>query len=319
MKSSRYFLGACLVALVGCGGGGGGGGGGSSSAPPLAITQTNAQAVAADVVSAVIESGATSLITGAETQGTVAAPFALTRLNLLVAARMGALQTAPQTVSGVVYVEYCANAGTVTIDAADNGTSATFTFSGCSEYPGETINGTLALRNISGTETNFTARVTLNLVFRATGVPDFSISGGYTLSYLDSGAGINVGYSGSGLTYTYGAETLTLSNFNFFQSIDLTFTPDRYSAYGTATISNSARVGSVTITGYSIFNWWADRDYPHEGMLEIAGANSRLRITVLGNELLSGPQVRIEVDANGDGIYDPAGTIETTWDVLMGS
>ena len=312
------------LGLSACGGGGGDSGGGGSSGPsapstPVAITETNAQGVSNEAVSALMETGATEGVTGAAVTESPATPQKMIKINSALAKRLGLYLDAPQVVTGVTETYNCSVSGTVTYNDHNSSDQLTITFNNCSDNPGETLNGSIAIANASGTETNFTADVSIDLTFTVTGEPTFSVVGGYNINYSSSpGTYESNLLSGSRLAFVYGAEVDVLTNFNISEGVDFTFTPDRFDASSNFSLASTRLNGGITVTTTSRFYRWATALYPHQGSLEVVGANnSRLRLTVLGNESAPGNQVRIEVDANGDGTYEL--TIETTWAALAAS
>ena len=70
--------------------------------------------------------------------------------------------------------------------------------------------------------------------------------------------------------------------------------------------------GTVAVTTLTPFETTPGRTFPHTGAIQITGlAGSRIRFTVNGDETGPAPQVTIELDANGDGVFEL--TLDKNW------
>jgi hypothetical protein len=318
---------ALAVALLACGGGGGGGGGsggggGGVIAPPstpVAITSTNALAVAgesADSLMQAADSGA--LVTGTVLSGDPVAPQSLTRLLSSSAKRLkGLFDPAPSGghVTAMATTQMCLVSGSFTIDQSSS-TSATLTFDACSDMPGETVNGALSIGGITGSATNFSANVTIDVTVSSTGLPTLRTVGSFGISFNESASTDTIILSGSSLTLVSGSHTIAISSFNITNVLNTT-TGD-VDARGSYTIASTRLNGSVSVMTNLDFRQVSGRLHPSQGVLVVTGANnSHVRLTVFGDETMVGNQVQIEVDGNGDNAYDPP--INTTWAALAGA
>ena len=71
------------------------------------------------------------------------------------------------------------------------------------------------------------------------------------------------------------------------------------------TVSSSALNGSVTVVTSTPLVTLTTANHPQSGVVTVTGSNnSKVRVTVLGSNPTAANQVRIEVDANGDGTFE---------------
>jgi hypothetical protein len=187
------------------------------------------------------------------------------------------------------------------------------TFSSCSEVPGESISGSIAISNIAGIATNFTASISVNLTFSTTGFPDESFAGSFTMALSKVGTVTTVTLSGAEILTHAGTNYERLGSFILQSVTDLntSVTTD------TVTLSYASTEigGSVTITTITPFQTIDGRAFPHAGVIQIVGASGgKIRVTVLGDETGPVPQVRIELDAAGDGTFET--TLDKNWSDL---
>jgi hypothetical protein len=310
-------VGALLATvLVACGGGGGGdsgGGAGTLTAPsaPVAVTATNAPAVAATAISGVANVIASGGLVAADTSATAVPPRSISRITVDAVKRAQDYLSAPQTVTGAVQTFSCAVSGNVTI--TDSATSLVMTFNNCSDYVGEMINGTLSITGITGTSTSFSGSFSADLTIVDTGYPTIQIVGGYNFSVTYSGSDYTSTVAGTSFSVIDGTNVTTLSNFDFSESY--TASTSLYSATANYTLAATEIGGSVTVQTLSPVQQYAYRFYPFAGQLQATGTgNSRVRVTILGDETHAGNDVNIEVDADGNGSYET--TISHDWSTL---
>lgn len=118
-----------------------------------------------------------------------------------------------------------------------------------------------------------------------------------------------------------GAEILTHAGTNFERLtnfiLTITFASGAATDTVTLTYASTEIGGSVTVTTSMPFQTAGGRDFPHTGALEIVGASGgKITVTVLGDETGPSPQVRIELDEDGDGSFEA--TLTTDWPDLVG-
>ena len=307
---------AAVAALVSCGGGGGSSsGGGAPAVPsaPLVLTSANAQNVAGDATLAAIgaSSNGGGLFLAADTRSSSVLPktHVLSRLLMQEIDRLNV--QSPPIVVAVAQQFTCPFGGTRTQDAT--GTSATLTFSNCSEVQGESISGSIVISNITQTATGFNASVSVNLTFSATVFPAESFTGSFTISFSTVGTVTTIALSGAEILTHAGTNFERLSSFTLVSSSDsgTSATTDTV----TLTYASTEIGGSVTITAILPFQTTSGRAFPHTGTILIVGASGgKIRVTVLGDETLPAPQVRIELDADGDGTFET--TLDRNWSDL---
>jgi len=80
-------------------------------------------------------------------------------------------------------------------------------------------------------------------------------------------------------------------------------------------VSSTALNGSVTVITSTPLKILASARHPYTGVVVATGSNnSKARVTVLGSDPTAPDQVKIEVDANGDDIYES--TTFYSWSTL---
>jgi hypothetical protein len=310
---SRLTMATLIAALAACGGGGGDSGGGSGSNPPpasqpVSITSTNADDVAGvGFQSAIGVVDSSSLATGSSASVALAArpKSVLGKFTVGLTRTLLEAQQSPASVTSAVTVMSCPSGGSYTVNSADDGSAYTVTYNDCYFDPDYRVSGTVTVTGIAGDETSFSATVSYNLTIAVTGEPPLTYSGGYSFQYTDHGTTVTATISGSNLTVSDGTNTITVSNYSFSYSENTQTGVTTTSA--NLTVASSELGGSVTIETLTPFQTYSYASYPHAGVMQITGANgSRLRMTVNGNELYApaNQQVRLEIDANGDGAYE---------------
>ena len=200
----------------------------------------------------------------------------------------------------------CPEGGTHTIDLFGNPpTGARITFDDCEIAVDETVvtlNGTLEFRVVDGDTVAFTVDLEID--------DDGSIGeivGDMTIRVkFGAGSTVVTTLSGNSLTMTEKGEGFTIADYRIVDTTDM----------GTGDYSETMRgyLRSTTFVGSVYFQTLEpiegpDDDHPEAGVLILRGANgSRLRITLMGEDIL------LELDADGDGVYEDDETI--TWDDL---
>jgi hypothetical protein len=310
-----------FAALASCGGGGGSGaapaGGGGAPVPPiptafLALNPANAQDVAA---------GATLTGLGASSAGNLfqaalrmQPPLSRTHiLTRFIREQIGRLtqhlQSRPAVLIGAAAVTTpCMVSGSVSVDQGP--TSATETFSACSDTAGSSVDGTVTIDNMSlDPGVSFSGLAGLNLTFQDAGFPNVNITGS-NVSIVET---VNVAVdtvtlSGQEIFTTTGTVSERLGNFTLVASLDASSeTDDITFNYASTKIGGSVNVSTVTpcVTDSA-------RQFPNTGVLSLSGnAGSRIQVTINGDETLATPQVMIDLDADGNGAFET--TLEKNW------
>jgi hypothetical protein len=321
--AARTAVIATLAALASCGGGSGGGGTApnpgpapSPNPPLVGLSATNAQSVAG--AATLTGLGASSL--SIQFQNALVTQRLLPRTHVLtgfvrqeIERLTHGLQSMPLApLAAAATTTACTVSGSVTFD--QQATSATETFSACSEVAGSSVSGTISITSMNlSPGVSFSGSAVLNLTFSQTGFADVVISGS-GMSVLETiNVSVNtVTLSGSQISVTTGPLVERIGNFTLMTTIDASTETDRITLnYSSTSIGGSVDVATITPC---VSNLTAD--FPHTGALSLAGAGgSKIQVTINGDETFTtSTQVKIDLDANGDGIFET--TIDKNWSDL---
>jgi len=228
----------------------------------------------------------------------------------------------------------CASGGTitVTVNDADNsgqlsgGDSVSFAFNACRPSAAETINGSMTLTVTTASSTAISGTLGFAALGATTADGSFSITGSVSLSWSRQGtlATYQMVIGAGGLT-----TAVTSTSPQFSDSITLgggfeqTVTYDSAALPAGSTVPGltTARVngsitatsigGTVTISTSTPFQHYEIDAYPRAGQVLVTGAGgSRLQLTAL-----SATTVRLELDANGDGMFEQSRDVP--WGTLI--
>lgn len=326
---------ASVSVLLGACGGGGGGGSDSvtTSSAPVTISAANASEVAAAAYesTAGLEgggSGTTSFLTGAVTQtSSINIDFVDILISQVKTAAQLASANAAASLTGVVISETmpCTTSGSISItfDDIDNnqelstGDSMSFAANDCIE-DGMVMNGSVSINNVTVSGDPQTPLSPYSMQFRiqannftvTEGIESVALNGSMTIAESTSdGVLFTHSISGSSIQVTEGGVTAGLSNFTIEASEDNSILPYAYTLDLNATVSSPEIGGSVSIVTDIVFAGFGI-DYPSSGQATITGANNS-RVTLIA---LNSIDVRLEIDADGDGAADTI--TDTTWDAL---
>ena len=197
----------------------------------------------------------------------------------------------------------CLVSGSITIDVPDASTVSE-TFNACSDFAGESVNGAIVMSGIASTPSTFSASVSTSLTFSIVGFPDQTFTGAFAISETGIGTTlVTIAISGAELFLHSGTNTERLASFTLTTTIDTTTSATSDTV--TFTYASTEIGGSVTVTTLTPFQTSAGREFPHAGAIQIAGANgSKIKLTVNGDETGATPQVTIQLDADGDGVFE---------------
>ena len=305
-----------LAGLGACGGGGGSSGdsGGGGGTGPLAITVDNGFAVARAGVTAAT-AGQLAATANAGLIGPSGAQFAINQARRARDLAVPSLASGRRYPAGVQTFP-CSRSGTISFNLIDlnndqqfdaSGESLTLTAVQCDEGTGLKIDGAFTLALTAYTDANNFA---LNLVFAnfsavdQTAATTFAVNGSLVVA-LSNGNEISVhsdifsasSKAGGGATHSFSAQNYTASVLDggtqLTESVAGTFSS---SDYGGQSVTISTPVALVILT---------DDSYPSQGTMVIAGASG----SAAKLEALNAAQVRVSVDANGDGNYEVSSTV----------
>ena len=295
--------------------GGGGGGGPTVPTALLALSSTNAQ----DISSGATLTGLGASSLGSQFQNALVTTHALPRTHVLarfVAREIGRLTQGltslpPALLGAAAVTSPCTVSGMVTLDQGT--TSATETFSACSETAGSSVNGTITIDNMTLSQgVSFSGSAGLNLTFSQTGSTDVTITGSNVNVLETVNVSINtVTLSGTEVFATTGPLVERLGGFTLVAILDPSTETDNVTFnYASTKIGGSVDVSTVTpcVTDNA-----DSRNFPRTGVLSLSGAGgSKVQVTINGDETFTtSSQVTIGVDANGDGTFES--TISRNW------
>ncbi len=307
--------------LWGCSGGGGGGGGPAGLTPPpstpVGVTTANATQVGATALKpAVGGGGALTTVTGLET---TAAPQtrAVTRALLAVARDSKAPLSASQSVVGAAaQTIQCAVSGSVTADISADRTSGTFTFNACSDVAGETISGSASATGVSAASdgSSFSGNFRIDITFTESGFAPTRIVGDFSIGETcNTSHDCTSNFTGASLGAQQGSETWFITNFAIAEAL-VSSTQNETVTFN-YTVSSTLLNGSVAVSTSTPFQGLTSARHPSTGVAVATGKNnSRVRVTVLGNDPTAPGQVQIDVDADGDNAYES--TASYSWSTL---
>jgi hypothetical protein len=321
--STTVISGALLLGLNACGGGDDGNGAsspvGAAPTTPIALNSNNAKQV-----SGLVFDSADGLITTGDllplaTQNQTAKKnkASLQEITALTVEKLNHHEASSEVATGVTETQPCSGGGDVTMTGDENSGTVSMSFNQCVES-GFVINGSVSVSGVTqtGTAPNQTMSMTIryNNLAVTQGGETVKINGAYTATMASSDTGTQSTLSGTLLSVTEGGQIHDLSDFSFTETLvtatSLAMTTADY------TLSSTLINGRVTVTTQTPFETYPSASYPHSGVLVIQGADSSIRVTVQGdaNSLPLDQQVKLEIDANGDGTYETI--VNTSWEAL---
>lgn len=336
---TRISFGALVVAgavlLAGCGGG----------VSPLgvsytlpdvpttavAITDINARAVANDALAGSAGSASAGIggVSGVAVEG---GSTTKVKLHLDAAINMANKvlidqYSAPQLPAGASQSFDCAGGGTITLTTEGN--DSRITFDNCGDPLDVVIDGAFAATNVSFTGEPPTPPFSLSVIYSYSltftydsGASSIAMMGRFDVAMaVDINDVMTASVSNGEMGITNGIDSVVMTNINNTQScnnwdsvwaecLDILTISNNYTVGGTA----SNGTFTVTTTTPLEINLGLNRTYPYMGVIEVtadvAGAISKLRITINDDEAGGTPQITVAIDANGDDVYDNGGTYD---------
>lgn len=327
MRTRRWLLNtmtaAILATLGACGGGGGDDG---PSGPTIDVTATNRDVIAHATVAGMVALNPLAMApigvgSSASTGLTTAWP---TQLNARLASA-SSQREAPQAVYGPTEVP-CDISGymTVTYDDRDPpdlsvGDSITAVFHACVDVAGETMNGTETMRFTQGSESSFSAQITMtdysyssakhSVTFNGRAVLDFAQQSASVFTARATADGpLTVALSLAHLAY---ADTVTLlDGFVVDDTLDTLIGSTLSTGRGLIQSANAGGIVEVTTMTDAPIAKYAVDAYPRAGVVQVKGMNSTLQMTVLSTS-----NVRLDLDADDNGSFESTETV--AWDWLL--
>jgi hypothetical protein len=326
----------CLLALVlaACGGGGGGGSGGTAPPSIVEVTAANQDAVARASVVAV-QGGLFAGSLGITASGPSAPLAAVTgpalRRAVLAEFKMPSATRKSKSALLAPLTELCTVSGSVTatIDDRDNsgalsvGDVLGVSFDACSEIAGEVLNGSASA---TYTQIVLTPTLTVGASVAVTSLsfaePGYSasIDGGFEFTYGEPSAAVATtrltvpnALALRATTPAYSDTITLLDGYIVDSSYDMAALPPGGAVPGRTTSTASGKVASASAGGYvqmqtlePIVQYDVD-DFPRSGRLSAVGSTGNLQVTVL-----SSTQVRIDLDADGNGSFEASKVVAWT-------
>lgn len=333
-KTSAVAGAACIVMALSLAGCGGGGGGGDNDAPgSVDVTAANQDQIAraAAIAAYGAFAGGTLPVAATAAGGHAQASVSAVASRAVSRALQSPRREAKAATLGPI-VEPCAVSGSsaVTIDDRDDngfgsvGDLLSVTFSACSDIAGETMNGTLAMTLTAiaaAPPLSFDAVATMTALSLTLPGHTARYDGDMTLSYTEMSATAERTRSVVGdqlavqVTTANYSDTFTLRAGHTIVSVyDAAALPPGGSVPGLTTTTANGTVASATVGGYVQVTTlepllqYDEDTVPRSGHLDVVGRNGSLQLTVL-----SAGQVRIDLDANGDGSFDQSKTVDWDW------
>lgn len=318
MSNPRHWIlsAALVLAASGCGDAG-------SSQPPLPLGESNAAAVAAEVL---ITLGQDSFSVQLPS-GVTAGAAALRSIGPGMVHRLVAAATGPQRADGTM-TQPCALGGSETITIA--GATATLAFDHCAVDASTTFHGTLRLTGQLPTTT--TSQTSLTATFDLTltvGALSFAESGGYTAVITvgqSPSAGTAEEVTGDRIRISLSAggklrDQIALSSFDIGISQQAS-SAGQQAEHFTYDIDSSWLKGHFSAMTTQDLQQVVDlimpRQFPFAGQILVSGArHTRLQITILGDETFTPPagqgQIELRIDPGTGSFGAP---IWTSWSAL---
>lgn len=327
--------------LASCGGGGGGGSPAPAPAPapPVAVTSTNQTAVTRATLSGGLgvvraqpfatTARAANVSPAATSTSTAALQSLIGRSVLRAAAQAGLTRTGIVRTQAITQTtDPCPAGGSVTSTSDDRDNSggpspgdvATLTFNQCRDTASDFANGTVTVTigsvlSATSTRVEFSGTMTFVQFEFDLGPTRTNLDGSTAATLLDTLNETRVTLTVTS-TLRFDIASPTYNDRIIYESgmrivSDSTVTPDVSTGSLDGAFSSTSIGGRVTVATLAVFTQLGTDLYPSSGQLLITGANnSRVRATALNNT-----QVRLELDANGDGTFES--TVIVNWSDIL--
>jgi hypothetical protein len=341
MQLARYATLVLGIFLAACGGGGGGSP--AAVAPTVTITAANQGTVTRATIDGTQALGASkpleqldrataqSLGNGAQAAGIGALRVAIRRavVAAFLPQHRATIASAARPAATGASIDSCETGGSVTttLNDADNslsvssGDSLSLTFTQCTDAAGDTVNGTMAFT--IGTVTSAAAgnvQFSGGLAFQ-----HVSVTSGTRSAEIDGSVGVGAAITATSfqLALTVGASALTVDASAPGYLNTIVYDPDMRLTVATTegtveqtqvtldgSFTASSIGGRVLVSTVQPVRQIATDAFPSSGQVVVTGATgTHLRVTAL-----DATQVQLELDADGDGVYERSGVL--TWSSL---
>lgn len=334
MKHASALLSSFLLMLTACGGGSGGTQPASPPASPpppaamLVIDDTNAREAVRVAYDASVDSMSFGdQVGGAGIAGTPGGGFQKPDAGQIMAGALAKFAAkvplgpdtydcgidpgfGTQTISGEIADPFALLEGTLS-----PGDQINIDFMNCDEGLDEVLNGRLEMTVVSFSgdllvSAAYLMVMDVNLVdFEVTSGVDTVLSNGDSRVTVDTTGAplVAMSINGSTLTTATTAGTEVLTSFSTAQTVDTSVFPEPYTLMSSGNVDSTRLDGSIRYSTPVTFQG-AGGSYPFAGELLVTGANNAtIRLIAL-----DATSVRIETDADGDGMVDT--TEDTTWE-----
>ncbi len=295
------------VAAAGCGGGGGGG----SPAPgSVNVTATNQDTLTRSGMVA-LQAGVLGAAGGIAGGGGTVARAALAGRKQIAAVQPPVIEDC--TISGTTTTVFDDRDNSGTANAGDG---ATITYANCSEVAGEVTNGTIVATYTQIQLATFPAligaSVTTSDLRTQTGTASVSAQGGLTmLVRIDSLTADSLHVTvpsafAMAINTPLYSDTVTLrAGYTLDSAYDATALPPggtvagRTSTTAHGPVESAAAAGYVQLNTLQPFVQYDVDPYPRSGQFEVVGKTGSLQAVVLSTS-----QVQVDLDADGNGVFE---------------
>lgn len=329
-KIGIAFISSIAVLLTACGGG----------SPSLGVSYTlptvptatvaidsgNAQSVAQDALAASAGAasagagGVSGVVATGQSTSTVKLHLSDTvnKANKLIVDQLNA----PQVVAGATQTQSCVGGGSATLRTEGN--DFRIDFNNCGDPASYVANGSMAATNVSYTGNPPSPPYTLSVSYSYdltftynNGAQTIAMMGRFDVDVNDTGSSLSIAISNGEMGITSGGESLVMTNINNTQSCS-TYSSSTMTCIGIVTVSNNYTVGgtlsggtfTVTTTTPIQIDTTSGAQFPYTGVILVSGNNSKLRITINGDEFSASPQITVDIDADNNGSYEAQLTLD---------
>jgi len=271
----------------------------------------------ADRASALASSGSASWLPPRVLSGLLQAMGAAVRRSEARPLAVVDLGTTPCDVAGTSSMSFedADNNGMLDIGEVFN-----FVFNACQDNAARVTNGSMsgAVTSINSTGTAFAATITLTSLQQQAvdGSHSLTLNGNARMGYRElSASQEQMTLSADGpvtalvLTHLPFDDTVTLQS-GFIQDTTYDYSLGRSTSTLTGVMESATAGGSFAVSTLTPIQLYDTDSYPRAGVVEMRGSAGVMNLQILSTE-----QVQLELDANGDGVFESS--TPQTWDWLF--